>query len=30
MILLPGGRAHDHNPPGTLERQAARTLEVLG
>jgi len=30
MILLPGGRAHDHNPRGTLERQAARTLEVLG
>jgi Ser/Thr protein kinase RdoA (MazF antagonist) len=30
MILLPGGTGHDRNPPGTLERQAARTLDLLG
>ena len=27
--LLPGGRAADRNPPGTLERQAARVLDLL-
>ena len=30
MILLPGGSANHRNPPGTLERQASRTLELLG
>jgi aminoglycoside phosphotransferase len=30
MILLPGGSAYHRNPPGTLERQASRTLEQLG
>jgi Ser/Thr protein kinase RdoA (MazF antagonist) len=30
MILLPTGGAHHRNPPGTLERQASRTLELLG
>jgi Ser/Thr protein kinase RdoA (MazF antagonist) len=30
MILLPSGSAHDRNPPGTLERQAARLLDLLG
>jgi hypothetical protein len=30
MILLPGGGAYHRNPPGTLERQAHRTLELLG
>jgi aminoglycoside phosphotransferase len=30
MILLPGGSAQHRNPPGTLERQASRTLELLG
>jgi Ser/Thr protein kinase RdoA (MazF antagonist) len=30
MILLPGGSSYDRNPPGTLERQASRLLELLG
>jgi thiamine kinase-like enzyme len=30
MILLLGGNAHPRNPPGTFERQARRTLELLG
>jgi Ser/Thr protein kinase RdoA (MazF antagonist) len=30
MILLPGGSAHHRNPPGILERQASRTLKLLG
>ncbi len=30
MILLPGGSAHDRNPPGTFERQASRLLGLLG
>lgn len=30
MILLPRGDAYHRNPPGTLERQARRTLELLG
>jgi aminoglycoside phosphotransferase (APT) family kinase protein len=30
MLLLPGNPAHDRNPPGTLERQAARLLVLLG
>jgi hypothetical protein len=30
MLLLPGGPAHDRNPPGTRERQAARLLLLLG
>ena len=30
MILLPSGTAHPRNPPGTLDRQASRTLELLG
>ena len=29
MLLLPGGRAHHRNPPGTLERQATRLLLLL-
>ena len=29
MILLPGGGAYHRNPPGTFERQANRTLELL-
>jgi hypothetical protein len=29
MILLPSGGAHHRNPPGTLQRQATRTLELL-
>jgi Ser/Thr protein kinase RdoA (MazF antagonist) len=29
MILLPSGDAHHRNPPGTLQRQASRTLELL-
>lgn len=30
MILLPGGSSHGRNPPGTLEAQAARLLDLLG
>jgi Phosphotransferase enzyme family len=30
MLLLPGSPAHARNPPGTLERQAARLLLLLG
>lgn len=30
MRLLPAGSAHDQNPPGTHERQAARLLDLLG
>jgi hypothetical protein len=30
MRLRPGGRAYQHNPPGTFERQAARLLGLLG
>jgi Ser/Thr protein kinase RdoA (MazF antagonist) len=30
MMLLPGRPGHDRNPPGTLERQAARLLLLLG
>jgi len=30
MRLRPGGRACQHNPPGTFERQAARLLGLLG
>jgi Ser/Thr protein kinase RdoA (MazF antagonist) len=29
IMLLPGRPAHDRNPPGTLERQAARLLLLL-
>jgi hypothetical protein len=29
MILLPGGNSCDRNPPGTLERQARRLLDLL-
>ena len=29
MLLLPGSPAHHRNPPGTLERQAARLLLLL-
>jgi hypothetical protein len=29
MMLLPGRPGHDRNPPGTLERQAARLLRLL-
>ena len=29
MLLLPGAAAHHRNPPGTLERQAARLLVLL-
>lgn len=29
MLLLPGSPAHHRNPPGTLERQAARLLPLL-
>ncbi len=29
MMLLPGSPAHRRNPPGTLERQAARLLHLL-
>jgi hypothetical protein len=29
MMLVPGGPAHHRNPPGTLERQAARLLLLL-
>lgn len=29
-MLLPGNRAHDRNPPGSVERQAERTLVLLG
>ena len=27
--LLPGGPSHHRNPPGTLDRQAARLLALL-
>jgi Phosphotransferase enzyme family len=30
LMLLPGGAAHDRNPPGTLARQARRLLGMLG
>jgi aminoglycoside phosphotransferase (APT) family kinase protein len=30
ILLLPGGPASDRNPPGTLQRQAARLLALLG
>ena len=30
MRLLPGGGSHDRNPPGTLERQASRLLDLAG
>ncbi|HEY0937036.1 MAG TPA: aminoglycoside phosphotransferase family protein [Trebonia sp.] len=30
MRLRPSGRAYQHNPPGTFERQAARLLDLLG
>jgi Ser/Thr protein kinase RdoA (MazF antagonist) len=30
MMLLPGGRAHRRNPPGTADRQASRALALLG
>lgn len=30
LMLLPGGPAHDRNPPGTLRRQADRMLDLLG
>jgi hypothetical protein len=30
MILLPTGSAYHRNPPGTLDRQAGRVLELLG
>ena len=30
MRLLPTGSAHHRNPPGTLERQASRLLNLLG
>jgi Ser/Thr protein kinase RdoA (MazF antagonist) len=30
MMLLPGGPSHRRNPPGTLQRQASRLLELLG
>lgn len=29
LMLLPGGRGEARNPPGTLERQAARLLDLL-
>jgi hypothetical protein len=29
MMLLPGSPAHQRNPPGTVERQAARLLLLL-
>lgn len=29
MLLLSGRPGHDRNPPGTLERQAARLLLLL-
>lgn len=29
MMLLPGGPSHRRNPPGTLDRQAARLLALL-
>jgi len=30
MRLLPGGSSGDRNPPGTLDRQASRLLDLLG
>jgi len=30
MRLLPGGISGRRNPPGTLERQASRLLDLLG
>jgi hypothetical protein len=30
MRLLPDRASHDRNPPGTLERQASRLLDLLG
>lgn len=30
LMLLPGGPSHRRNPPGTLQRQASRLLELLG
>jgi aminoglycoside phosphotransferase len=30
LMLLPGGPSHRRNPPGTLQRQAFRLLELLG
>lgn len=30
LMLLPGGPSHRHNPPGTLQHQAHRLLELLG
>ncbi|MGI5224355.1 aminoglycoside phosphotransferase family protein [Actinoallomurus sp. CA-142502] len=30
LMLGPGGPARDRNPPGTLERQAGRLLDLLG
>jgi len=30
MRLLPGGTSGRCNPPGTLERQASRLLDLLG
>jgi len=30
LMLLPGSPSHRRNPPGTLQRQASRLLELLG
>jgi len=30
LMLLPSGPSHRRNPPGTLQRQASRLLELLG
>jgi hypothetical protein len=30
LMLLPGGPSYRRNPPGTLQRQASRLLELLG
>jgi hypothetical protein len=29
LMLVPGGPAHRRNPPGTVERRAARLLRLL-
>jgi aminoglycoside phosphotransferase (APT) family kinase protein len=30
LMLLPGGPSHQRNPPGTLQHQASRLLDLLG
>jgi len=30
IMLLPGGRSHERNPEGSVERQAQRVMELLG